>query len=487
MNDSGLETLLEKLQNDRLTYDECRQLMEWFDEDESRLAVFVEEMRMSNSLAALQVLDSDGIGPAVIASLSRAGVASDVSEGVRRQIEIGLQRTDTRVAVAATRSVTSAVKIQQRKLVSLPARMFALAAIVLLALGWFALPTGDTIDGSSEVIAHVTHQVGAVWMNDHVTDDGRIKVGLLDLKSGFVRLDFDNGASVTLQGPAGYEISGPMETRLHHGVLTARIPESVIGFTVETSAMDVVDLGTAFGVSVNSAGVTDVSVFQGSVEVRPTGSRSDLVLEGEAVRGGENGAQFASVQFDSSTFDRVWPVALGVSQTSGALRFVRPGPPWDLTAHRDDNFIVVFPEAESIRLAGALGVDSIRPGELLREQESEGNTLPSDAMVRSYLLQFNPDNKGPDVRKLLTGKIVFNYPVVGIIWNADRLAQTDSIFGSEASQYDFPGRGIETPNIVRPEGAGRDRIFLSEDRLTLSLQLNCSVHLDQIRVLVKAD
>ena len=61
-----------------------------------------------------------------------------------------------------------------------------------------------------------------------------------------------NGASVTLQGPAAYEIAGPMETRLHHGILTARIPESAIGFTVETSAMNVVDLGTAFGVSVNA-------------------------------------------------------------------------------------------------------------------------------------------------------------------------------------------------------------------------------------------
>ena len=252
----------------------------------------------------------------------------------------------------------------------------ASAAALLLCLGWFALPSSDTPHDSSAVIAHVTHQVDAVWLSDVDLSDGEITAGLLELEAGIVRLDFDNGASVTLQGPAAYEITGPMETRLHHGILTARIPESAIGFTVETSAMDVVDLGTAFGVSVNADGVTDVSVFEGSVEVRPPGSRSDLLLEGEAVRGGGEGKQFANVQFDSSAFERVWPVALGVSSTTGSVRFVRPGPPWDLTLHRDDNYIVVFPEAERLHLDQPVGVDSVHPGELLREQTT-GRTLGS--------------------------------------------------------------------------------------------------------------
>ena len=472
MNESRLETLLEKFQNDQLNDDECREIMEWFDEDSSQVKAFADELRMSNSLAALHVLDSDGISPAVIDSLSRAGVVVDVSESVRRQIEVG--------AIQAT----VPFKRLSRSSFKWTAVLMASAATVLLCLGWFALPTNNTTRDSNAVIAHVTHQVDPVWINDHVTEDGSIKAGQLELKSGFVRLDFDNGASVTLQGPAGYEITGPMKTRLHHGILTARIPESAIGFTVETSAMDVVDLGTAFGVSVNSDGVTDVSVFEGSVEVRPLGIRSDLVLEGEAVRGGGEGKQFANVQFDSSTFERVWPVALGVSSTTGALRFVRPGPPWDLTEHLDDNYIVVFPEAERLHFDQPFGVDSVDPGELLREQTSTGHSIAAGTTVRSYLLQFNPTTKNQE-RKILAGEITFNHPIAGVIWNADRLAQTDAVFGAKASQYEFPGRGIETPRIVRVPGAGRDRIFLSEDRRTLNLRLNCSVHLDQIRVLVE--
>lgn len=475
MNDSRVETLLEKLQDNRLSEDECRELLEWFDEDESRLAIFARELRTTNALAALHVLDSDGIAPVVADSLSRAAETTDISENVRQRIESGQERKKIRVK----RSTPS-----NRMWLSV---WIASAAAILLMLGWFALPTIDTLRDRSAVIARVIHQVDAVWGSDMDLSGNRIKAGLLELDAGIVRLDFDNGASVTLQGPAAYEITGPMETRLHHGILTARIPESAIGFTVETTAMDVIDLGTAFGVSVNPDGVTDVSVFEGSVEVRPAGVRSDLVSEGEAVRGGGAGTPFANVQFDSSAFERAWPVALGVSSTKGSLRFVRPGPPWDLTGHQDDNFIVVFPEAERIVLDEPVDVDSVEPGEFLRQQAAAGHSVASGTTVRSYVLQFNPTNKLPEPRKILTGEITFSQPIVGVIWDADRLAGTDSIFGTDSSQYEFPGRGIEAPDIVRAPGAGRDRIFLSDDRRTLRLKLNCSIHLDQIRVLVEND
>jgi hypothetical protein len=474
MNDSRLETLLEKFQDDQLSTDESRELIEWINEDESRATEFADELRMSNALAALHVLDADGIAPAVRDSLSRAGETTDISRSVRRQIE------------SAHPHLSAPVERSNVSLGQWPRWSVVSATAMLLLIGWFAFPTNDTAPDSTSVIAYVAHEVDAVWPSDSDSLNGEIKAGRLELLSGIVRLDFYNGASVTLQGPAVYEITGPMETRLHHGVLTARIPESAIGFTVETSAMDVVDLGTAFGVSVDRDGVTDVSVFEGSVEVRLTGSPSSLIVEGEAVRGGE-GKQIASVPFDVSTYERVWPVALGVAKTTGSMRFVRPGPPWDLTTHRDDNDIIVFPEVESIHLKQPIGVDSVQPGELLREQENEGHTIAAGKTVRSYLLQFNPANRDPDVKEVLTGAITFSHPIAGIIWNADRLAQTDQPFGSDASHYEFPGRGIETPLRIKRPGKGRDRIFLSKDRFTLNLKLHCSVHIDQIRVLVETE
>ena len=46
MNDSRLETLLEKFQEDQLSTDESRELIEWFDEDDSRVSAFAEELRI---------------------------------------------------------------------------------------------------------------------------------------------------------------------------------------------------------------------------------------------------------------------------------------------------------------------------------------------------------------------------------------------------------------------------------------------------------
>lgn len=475
MKDPRTQTLLEEFHDDSLGEDECRGLMEWFDEDESRVSVFVDELRTGNALAALCVLDSDGIAPAVTDSLSGAGSATDISSCVRKRIESGFRHpTDN-----AGRSLT-ATRVQSRWLIS------CVSAMVILST-WFALGPDAPPADRGAVIARVTHSVDPVWSGGAIPHRGDVTTGLLELKAGIVRLDFRSGASVTLQGPAAYEITGPMQTRLHYGVLTARIRESAIGFIVETSAMDVVDLGTAFGVSVNVNGITDVSVFEGSVEVRPPASQSTLLTEGEAVRAGREGKEVASIRYDASAFERAWPVALGVSKTAGSMRFVRPGPPWDLTEHRDDNYIVVFPETERMQLTEPLGVDSTQPGEILREQQTEGRALASDTTVRSYLLQFNPATRAAGHNKILTGQITFNHPIAGVIWNADRLAQTDAMFGAESSHYAFPGRGIEMPRKIKPPGKGRDRIVLSEDRSTLILKLRCGPHLDQIRVLVETD
>ena len=76
---------------------------------------------------------------------------------------------------------------------------------------------------------------------------------------------------------------------LHRGVVTATVPESASGFVIDTDSAHVVDLGTAFGVSVSHAGQTDVCVFEGEVEVSkpPVGRKSQqtqLLREGEAIR-----------------------------------------------------------------------------------------------------------------------------------------------------------------------------------------------------------
>lgn len=94
---------------------------------------------------------------------------------------------------------------------------------------------------------------------------------VLRLDRGLAEIEFDRGARLILQGPAGLELISGNEARLLHGSLTARVPERARGFTVHSPWGKVVDLGTEFGLSVDDRGGTAVRVFQGTVVASPTG------------------------------------------------------------------------------------------------------------------------------------------------------------------------------------------------------------------------
>lgn len=88
----------------------------------------------------------------------------------------------------------------------------------------------------------------------------------LDLASGFVRVRYDNGTTVLLEGPAQFVLTGDNAGRLERGKLVAKISEQANGYVLDTDQAAIVDLGTEFGVFV-AGERTDVFVFQGEVEV----------------------------------------------------------------------------------------------------------------------------------------------------------------------------------------------------------------------------
>ena len=85
--------------------------------------------------------------------------------------------------------------------------------------------------------------------------------------SGMLRISFDSGAVVTLEGPADLRILSSMRLRAVRGRITARMTGNTKGFTVETPNTLVVDQGTEFGVEVDDSGQTGVVVFNGLVDL----------------------------------------------------------------------------------------------------------------------------------------------------------------------------------------------------------------------------
>ena len=96
----------------------------------------------------------------------------------------------------------------------------------------------------------------------------RLLAGRLRLVEGLARISFADGAEVTLEGPADFELVSSSRCILHAGRLVAKVPTQAIGFTVDTATAVIKDLGTEFGVNAREGLSADVHVFDGLVDVR---------------------------------------------------------------------------------------------------------------------------------------------------------------------------------------------------------------------------
>ncbi|PHR96000.1 MAG: hypothetical protein COA78_29285 [Blastopirellula sp.] len=373
------------------------------------------------------------------------------------------------------------------------------ATILLLMCGVAYLgsqnsPVVPSVDKPHDTahVAVVTQSVGAYDSDDIAIHSGQqVLPGQLNLNRGLVRLDFVSGACVVIEGPAKIEVVDKMRLILLRGVVTATIPEPAIGFVVDTETAHVVDLGTAFGVSVGEDGITDVCVFEGEVSVNRIGSKSDetaLVREGQAVRASKQSPTIDSTEYDVTSFENAWPVNSGVLQTTGSIRFISPGPNFHPGNYKDNEHIVVFSERSDFILDDTIRVDMVDPGEYAKSRYQDKRTLPAGRRVTSYLLQFSafPTEQFPKQKRSVRGQITFAQPIVGVIAGTRLLKESEAVFGNPNVAYPVP-RAVEP----RPEGEQRkgfDSVILAADQRTLILDLNVAPDkIDQLRVLVEAD
>ncbi|MCP4785519.1 MAG: hypothetical protein GY903_15225 [Fuerstiella sp.] len=314
----------------------------------------------------------------------------------------------------------------------------------------------------------------------------KVNAGIFRVARGIVRLDFSNGAEVAVEGPASLEIVDALHVVLQRGIVTARIPESAHGFVVDTVSARVVDLGTAFGVSVSDQGMTDICVFEGEVEVNQRTNESldaepHRVFEGQAVRADSSLPTIESVDFDTGRFERAWPINSGVLQTTGLMKFVSPGPGFAPGQFEDSEHIVVIPECRDVTLESPVRIDFAEPGEYRRVGDRTTNVLAAGNRVRSYLLQLN--SVGRD-RTVVMGQITFDRPIQGLIASTRKLVESDAVLGHPGGVYEQNRRGIEPPRTVPPGKPDRDTVILAADKRTLVLNLGAGSALDQIRVIV---
>ena len=152
------------------------------------------------------------------------------------------------------------------------------AAVVLLLASmigsWVSRP---------EVIATIVSTEDAAWESSLPTAPGsELTPGHMTLTSGIATLRFRSGAEMVLEAPARLSIETPMLARLDSGAVMMDVPESAIGFVLETPGGRVVDHGTAFAVNVSDQQKRAVvEVIEGEVSVHHDESGEELRLREE--------------------------------------------------------------------------------------------------------------------------------------------------------------------------------------------------------------
>lgn len=188
--------------------------------------------------------------------------------------------------------------------------LMALAAVVIVggaATLWWKRTARDRPGLSEVAAAEVVDEGSVVWSENNTAlhSDGSIHPGRLEFESGLLTLRFRSGATVTFRGDSSIRIVSDMLVRLVRGQATAQVPHWAKGFTIETADVEVVDQGTQFGVMASgNSSATDVVIFEGAVDIRPTGGPQNVVkrlVQGQAARVSRDGAlnRIAEVRGDT--------------------------------------------------------------------------------------------------------------------------------------------------------------------------------------------
>jgi len=161
-----------------------------------------------------------------------------------------------------------------------------------------------------------------LWTNDYP----------IDLKKGLVSITYDQGVEVVVEGPALFEIerSGIF---LEYGRLYSQVSETGIGFTVNTSTSQFVDMGTEFGVKAEIDGSSELHVTRGKVQLfagaKGKSRTGQMVTENMAARFNALSGQIqgigikknAFVRKISSAFNHIWT---GPSPYERAVQKTKP-------------------------------------------------------------------------------------------------------------------------------------------------------------------
>jgi hypothetical protein len=124
----------------------------------------------------------------------------------------------------------------------------------------------------------------AGWQSEQSTIEGAaFGPGVYVLNTGLATLAFDSGAEMTIKAPAKIEIVSDMQVIFDYGQASFQVPESAVGFRVDTRFGRVVDHGTKFSLQLpKGAEEATLAVQEGEISLHHNKGEVQHLLTNEA-------------------------------------------------------------------------------------------------------------------------------------------------------------------------------------------------------------
>jgi hypothetical protein len=372
------------------------------------------------------------------------------------------------------------------------AKVLAMAASLLIVLGvsWLLIAKPkDSFVAENEANSKLSRVLGIVTKTSSAVSfyDGEqlgpgsaVRAGKLQLSSGKIRLRLESGVELSLSGQTEIDLKNGQLVELLSGSVTADVPDSVIGFSVEAPGLNVFDLGTTFGVSLSPSGQPSVHVFDGVVDAEVQGSSKRTRLTGKQTAAFD-GTSVIRTDFQDSMFTEPELDEFSTPITTGDVRFLHTPPSTVESGQFEHDLVLCFRERnEPVILKEPLPLSLDAPGHYrVRPKWKNFGRIPSGTLVDSYFVHL--DAVGPE-KRLREGTITFDRPILGVVFSSQLLSEQNRILGSPSTSY-----SSERTNPKHDPTLENETVTLSADRRTIRFSWIIRSRSDQARVIVAAD
>jgi ferric-dicitrate binding protein FerR (iron transport regulator) len=367
--------------------------------------------------------------------------------------------------------------------------ILALAASLLAMLGagfWLANQMRDDSTAIANSDVPVQGIVTASF-NGEAHFDGKalhpgsaVGTGVLKLTKGKMNVRLESGVRLSLAAPTEIDVQDSQQIELLSGSLTAEVPDEVIGFKVKTPGLNVVDLGTTFGVYLPENGQPKVHVFDGVVDAEVESNQKTVRLTDKQTILFD-GTQVAETKFDKTLFVAPSDKQKLDPMMSGDVRFLQTPPRSVEIRQFEHDFILCFRErGSSITLAEDLPVSVDSPGHYhVYPRWKDSGSIPSGTTVDSYFVHLDAIGGKKRQRQ---GAITFDRPILGVVFSRKLLIEHNEIFGDPHTVY-APDR----PQSSYSTTLENESVTLSADRRTIRFRWFIRALSDQVRILVASE